>query len=395
MEVRLLLGAKLAIAVICAYYFLEILPYSDYKTYNMEGYLQYQLLKADPAAFFTDLGSGDANYSIGGLFNAGYSFWADIRFSLLYKVIAVFNLLTRGNLYLNSMLFSSLVFFGHVAFFRIFQDMYPRQKILLIVCCFLLPSVLMYTSCVHKDGIIFIALAAMCAVFYSFIKYGKLPGIISITVFGLAMLAIFLFRNYVLIALLPAMFTAMVCRALPVARMKVIITSYIIYSLLFFLSGSIAPSLNLPEAVVKRKADFANLLKGNTGLAMNDLQPRFTSFISNIPQALNHTLLRPYLWESPSASILLAALELLLYQILLIIFLLYRHKTKETISNFNVFGILFFVSMMLIIGYTIPNIGAIVRYRSIFWIRLLCPIVCNINWAKLRGKWLPGAAGLQ
>jgi len=39
--------------------------------------------------------------------------------------------------------------------------------------------------------------------------------------------------------------------------------------------------------------------------------------------------------------------------------------------------------MVLIIGYTIPNVGAIVRYRSIIWIFALCPMVCCIDWARL------------
>jgi hypothetical protein len=57
----------------------------------------------------------------------------------------------------------------------------------------------------------------------------------------------------------------------------------------------------------------------------------------------------------------------------------------EISNNFNLYGFAFFISMMLIIGYTIPNIGAIVRYRSVFWIFLVCPLLCNIKWPQI--KW--------
>ena len=43
----------------------------------------------------------------------------------------------------------------------------------------------------------------------------------------------------------------------------------------------------------------------------------------------------------------------------------------------------FSFTVLLIIGYTIPVIGAIVRYRSIFLPFIITPVICNINWAKV------------
>jgi hypothetical protein len=40
--------------------------------------------------------------------------------------------------------------------------------------------------------------------------------------------------------------------------------------------------------------------------------------------------------------------------------------------------------MFLIIGYTIPILGAIVRYRSIYFPFLLVPIICLTNWKQLK-----------
>ncbi len=380
-ELRLLLAIKMASSLVIAMH-LSTLPNSDYLSYNNAGSLQYQLLKSDPLAFFTDFGDVDQNAGLKDLFASSYSFWADMRSSLLYKIIALFSLFTGGNFYLNSILFSSVVFFGHVAFYKIFRELYPDKKWLLVASCFLLPSLLMYTSSVHKDGFVFLSMAAICYVFHSFLSRQRFPGLSHILVIILAVITIFMFRNYVLVAMLPAMFAVFLCQILPVKRRVVLPISYGIYLLLFFLSGSVSPALNLPEAVIKRKADFALLQKGNTTIPMNDLHPNAGSFLSNIPQAINHTLMRPYLWESSQPGVLMVAMELLLYQILFLLFLFYRYKKRGPIHNFNVLGILFFLSMMLIIGYTIPNVGAIVRYRSIFWILVLCPIACNINWEK-------------
>ncbi|RYF90341.1 MAG: hypothetical protein EOO03_03910 [Chitinophagaceae bacterium] len=386
LELRILLAGKMATSAGIAFY-LSTLPNSDYLSYNNAGLLQYEFLKSSPLSFFTDFGNVNQNAGIQDLFKSSYSFWADIRSSLIYKFIALCNLCSAGNFYLNAVLFSSLVFFGHIAFFRTFGAIYPDKKWLLLAACFLLPSLLIYTSCVHKDGFVFVALAAICYVFQQFLSKPRFPGLGKSVVLVLALILIFMFRNYVLVALLPALFAVLLSRMLPFKRRVVVPVCYAVYLVLFFLSGYLSPALHLPEAVVKRKADFALLEKGNTTMPMNELQPTATSFITNIPQAINHTFLRPYLWESAAPGVQLAAMELLLYQLLFFLMLLQQFKSRERLHDFNVFGILFFISMMLIIGYTIPNIGAIVRYRSIFWVLVITPVLCNINWQKLIGRW--------
>jgi hypothetical protein len=199
----------------------------------------------------------------------------------------------------------------------------------------------------------------------------------------LALVTIFLFRNYVIVAILPAMITAVLCKMLPVKKRFVLIGSYFIFILLFFISGFTTSFLNLPNAVVRRKAEFATLIGGKTDIKMNELQPTILSFVSNFPQAINHSFFRPYLWEFRQPAIMLTAIELLMYQLNLLLFIFYRKKQDTTIHAFNIFGLALVFNMMLIIGYTIPNVGAIVRYRSIFWIFIIAPLLCNINWRKL------------
>jgi hypothetical protein len=125
---------------------------------------------------------------------------------------------------------------------------------------------------------------------------------------------------------------------------------------------------------------------GNTDIDLNDLKPNITNFLYNLPQALNHSFLRPYLFEFKMLSVNLTALEILIYEFLILLFIFYRKSKTDQLHWFNVFGISMMLHLFLIIGYTIPNIGAIVRYRSIFWIFLITPVLCNID--EKRIKWL-------
>src|SRR5918993_1211153 len=181
-----------------AFYFATSSTNGDYIAFNKEGEIQYQLLMNDPGLFFTDLTADVKRYGFGRLFETSDSFWAYLRFNLLFKVIGTLDLLTKGNFYFNTAVFSSFGFLAHVAFYRVFKKIYPTNNLLLIPC-FLLPSALIYTSCFHKDGIVFMCLAliSFCLQGLLFNTRKKLTYLVSILI-GLAVL--FLFRNYVLVA---------------------------------------------------------------------------------------------------------------------------------------------------------------------------------------------------
>jgi hypothetical protein len=378
-ECRLLVFFKIVCAALCAYYFERIFIKVDYMETNSEGIAQYKLLLSDPRLFFTDFTNDVKQYGLGKIFDTENSFWGYFRFVLVFKFLAFLNLISKGNFYLNSMIFSTLVFFGHIAFYRIYNNLYPGKKIVKIITCFFLPSVVLYTSCVHKDGFIFVSLGVASYLFFNFLQKRQPFNSRKVIVFICSLLCIFLFRNYVLVALLPAMGIAFLVSKMNKYKILSALGLYAVAALLFFMTGLFDNSLNLPAAVVKRKAAFALLEKGSTNLEMNELEPNFVSFVKNIPQAINHSLFRPYPNQLANKGTLAAALELYFYLGLILIFLIKVKKYKEAdIHPFNIFGVAFFITMMLIIGFTIPNAGAIIRYRSLIWIFVLCPAACSV-----------------
>ena len=76
--------------------------------------------------------------------------------------------------------------------------------------------------------------------------------------------------------------------------------------------------------------------------------------------------MRPYLTEHLNFLYIPAGLEIFLYEILFLLLIFFRKKNIH-ISPLIYFSCFFSISMFLVIGYTIPIIGAIVRYRSIYF----------------------------
>lgn len=381
-QLRWLLFCKMALSLAIGFYFFEIVVYTDYLSNHEEAKLEFDLLMENPALFFTDFKKDIEQYGLGGIFNSSSSFWGYLNYHLLAKLTALLNLATKGNFYINTAIFSSFTFFGHIAFFRIFSSIYKGKNDLLMWVCFLVPSLLLYTSCIHKDGVIFVCVALASFYFYQLLERNTKPGFKLILLLFFALGGILLFRNYILVAMLPAMAVAVLVKKVKFHGPVVAAVSYIFFIAAFFATVFLNNSFNLPEAVVKRKADFALLDKGKTNLELKELQPNFVSFARNVPRALNHSLLRPYPFEFKGIAVQLAALELYLYLALCIfvVFTFKRHpQSSSAIHPFNIYGIAFFFTIAIIIGLIIPNAGAITRYRSIFWLFLLCPVICHLD----------------
>jgi hypothetical protein len=138
------------------------------------------------------------------------------------------------------------------------------------------------------------------------------------------------------------------------------------------------------EIITKKQTEYLALTGAATKIELTPLQPSFKSFAGNAPQALNHSLLRPYLWEVPASSMLPLCIELFLYQLLLLIFIFFRREDEDPANKpFLLFAICFTLSVFMVIGYIVPNLGSLVRYRSLYLPLIITPLLCCMNWEKL------------
>lgn len=356
---------------------------TDTLTFHKEGLIEYHLLFNDPAAYFSNFFHSNYPTGYGEFFSSSNSYWNDLTSNLLIKFLSVCDIFSGGNFYVNVLFYNYVTFFGAIALFRVFNAVYANKQYLLIGTCFLLPSLLFYSSNIHKEGLIYAAIGI--AVFNIYIALHTTGFTIRrVTYIAVSLIFIFLQRNYILLALLPAAFAWIIAVLKKYNPLVIFVITYTVGAFIFFNASSLSATFNLPSLVIKKQWDFEHLGKSTTYISLNTLEPTFKSFAINTPQAINHSLLRPYLTDIKlSVALLPLAVELILYELLLILFIFFRYKTVIQ-DSFILFGLFFSISILLIIGYTIPVIGGIVRYRSIYLPFLITPIVCNINWQKVK-----------
>lgn len=356
---------------------------NDYWDVNREGWKEYQLLLYDPGEYFSNIFRSDYAHGYTGMFDSFQSFWNDLRNNLLIKMVSVFNIFSGGNYYINSVFFNFFVFFGHVALYRIFARLFPGRRLLVLACCFLLPSTLYFTSGIQKDGIVFLMLALFTyAVFFSLAKMKF--NLARLAVIGFTLGALFLLRNFVCIALLPAAIAWVLCVKMKWRVLPVFLLVYLITGLLFFNLNSVFPAFNPLETIVKKQSDYLQLPPSVTAIPLDTLRPHFSSFVKNMPQSFNHLLLRPYLAETPSRLLIPLNIELFLYQLLFIAFLFFRRRPGPGDAvPFLAFALFFILTVFLFIGYIVPNLGSLVRYRSLYLPFLVTPLACLIDWGRI------------
>ena len=358
-------------------------PNTDISSFQQEGISEYNLLFHDPYEYFTNIFHSNHNNSYSGFLESSNSYWNDTRSNLIAKMLSIFDIFSRKNFYINILFYNFFIFFGAAALYKVFIKNFPSGSFVLIACIFLFPSVIYFSSGIHRDGLIFLSLS-MLIYHLSFIFKTKKISRKRIFMVLIFLLLIVLVRNFVFITLVPALIAWIVAEQKPKYAFVIFSGIYLFIAILFFCSGLLSPKFDLPGHVSSRQLAFIEIAKrGASAININPLYPNFRSFLNNTPQALNHSLMRPYLTEHLNFLYIPAGLEILLYEILFVLFVFFRKK-NISISPLVYFSFFFSISMFLVIGYTIPIIGAIVRYRSIYFPLLLIPVICYTDWDKIK-----------
>ncbi|MBK8497087.1 MAG: hypothetical protein IPL50_20375 [Chitinophagaceae bacterium] len=268
-------------------------PGNDYWDVNDFAREEYQLMLTNPARYLSNLFTSDYEGGYGGIFNSFNSYWNDLENNILIKLVSVFNIFSRGDYYINSLFFNFIIFFGHVILYRLFIQVFPftqgpvKGQLWVIIGCFLLPSTLYFTSGIHKDGLVFLMLAVLVYSIYQSLHKNSFSARRSILIVT-AFLFLFLLRNFVFLALLPAVFAWILAYRTKWNALLTFTAVYLISGLSFFTVNFINLAIDPPAIIVNKQADYINLPVASTQIPLTPLQPNFMSFVTNAPQALQH-----------------------------------------------------------------------------------------------------------
>ena len=252
-----------------------------------------------------------------------------------------------------------------------------------LLSTFLVPSFLYWASGIHKEGLLFTGISLIVYCVYFGTKEKKF-GFKRIFIFLAGLLLILALRNFIIVILIPAIIAWMIANRRPKYGLAIFSSLYLLFGVLFFTLRYINPKLDFPQAVVNKQQDFKKLAPGRSTIKMNDLEPTAISFLKNTPQAINLSTIRPYPSDVKHILSLAAAIEINLLLLLFVLFLFWRtNGNNDTSKNLLYFCVFFSITLLMAIGFSVNNLGAIVRYRSLIMPFLVIPMAAQIDWNRL------------
>ncbi len=354
------------------YFFTKMPDYAqnaDTWRIHFAGIEENKWLLRDPIGFAADLVNNRYTNDTG-ILGTQNSLLNDLKDVLMVKLAAVLDLFSGGRYYVNLIFFEYLTLFGQVAlgiaWAKIFK-MSTANWLVPLVC--LWPSVLFWGSGFHRDGLLLHATGWIAASVYFFHssnkKFWLLAGIF------IHLLLVFMLRNYAVVMLAAGFAAGFIYKQWPKKR-KILMPAFAAAAAILFIgSGHWFAGPDLLQAISHRRDEFLTL-KGASLITTEHLQPTPQGFLLLLPQSLQHALLRPWIWEANKLTYFPAAIENCLFILLSAMCIIKVAKKQwQPMQPFEIAAIVIAIGFILIIGYTVPFLTAIVRYKSLMWPFLL------------------------
>ena len=354
----------------------------DTWNYHRGGLEEYQLLFNEPHIYLTNLFHNSYNTEgLDSFFGSKNSYWNDLKANVFIKVLSIFDIFSLGHYYVNVVFYSFLSLFGPMASYRVMTHAFPSKKNIILITTFLVPSFLYWSSGLHKEGLIFTAIALIVYHIYFAKQEGKwrLKRILGVM---LGLVTLLLLRNFVLALILPAITGWLIANRWPRYNLAIYFGIYLTCFVAFFGLRYLSPALDFPKAVVDKQQAFVALV-GNSSIPIRELEPNLVSFIKCTPQAITLSAARPYPSDVHHLLSLSASVETNLILLLVLLFLLFRLKNLTPARNLVYFCVFFSITLLLSIGFSVNNLGAIVRYRSIIIPLVVTLMAVYTDWARI------------
>jgi len=331
--------------------------------------------------FFND--SFDQRYL---LFNDLNAFWINngnghiasityLQHNIIEWTNLLFNFLSFDNFYINTLLFSFFTLGGHFALFRVFYERFGHNA-LSAACMLLLPSVLFWTSCIDSEGFVYPLLGWLFYTMHRSFRTGW-SWVRIVRVLLLTALVI-LFRPAIAVGLLPAM-VLWTAAEKQISRRTILAVTAACILLIAALFWSYPNVLHqIPRILSARQQEYQSLT-GSSRIALPLLEPHWTSLWNIFPEALFNGYFQPLPGVGGQKVYFFFSLELFTIWIIAVIALVTIFIRRRTSSAFTAVCFFLALSGMLLIGYIVPFVGAIVRYRSIYLPFLLAPCLAILS----------------
>lgn|GEM_PF-30909 len=283
---------------------------------------------------------------------------------VIIRVNAFFRLFSFQNIYVHSIFFSFLSFIGLILLVKFFVSFFKGKERLLFFAFMLMPSVVLWSSAPLKEALLFFVLGF----FFFSIQLFTRKWLISLILLLITSYCLILLKFYVFMVLIPCLIPFLLQAKLKLKfPIALYLASVAIFSVLAINVKHIFPQYNVVSILIQKQDEFINLaefIQSGSRYEITRLDGSLRMFLKTSPEAFFNAFFRPFVWETPNILALLSSLEVLFYSLFLAFsFILMKRKSWSVNNNIILFCGFFVLLMFVLLGWTTPVAGALVRYR--------------------------------
>lgn len=345
------------------YIALRFLPHQgDIWPFFEDGREMYRLFLQSPQAFYQVYGQ-IFRYSD---FNATSTNSDFIRsaFEAIKLLHFALNFITLGNLWANTVIFNFGATLCFLYCWKFLKQQLWEQGLFAGAVFLLLPSVFFYSAGILKEGIVISLLCLLIPLSYKLLRRFSIK--IAVSWFFL-FAALFIIKIFVAALWMACLVLWWLLLLFPKKKKLLVSAALLVAVLLFFYGNYLFPAFDIPAYFIKRQQEFLALTAGSS-IYIEPLTHQPLSYAKALPVAFNNVLFKPLPGEGGKALYSLYAVEMFFFWLGMAVLIWKRRKIglSDTQSSLGIVFLLFAGLNLLFIGLIVPNIGSIIRYRSIF-----------------------------
>jgi hypothetical protein len=381
---------SIGLVLVYTYYYTDR-GHADIYKYFDDGKVIYESINLHPEATFrviTGIGYDHSDPEIARVLANTHHFdkkgdgFIESNHHLIIRVNAILCFFSRSNIFINSIFLCFLSFMGSVALYRALEQLFEKGTgHILIIPVFLIPSILFWSSGLLQEALIIFFLGMLVftsmklagmknilvnlflsVLFLQFLYEAK-PFIALSFIISLYIMGTFHFRGYI--------------RIISVLVATLLVT-WFLYAHNTFICG-------IMSSIISKRNDFVALgLKMKAGSLIDGriLDSDCLTPLKLLPLGLYDMFFQPFVWSHGLFEKLFGAENLIV--LLLSIFTLFNFKKpKGSKLQLAAFCFTFFMLNYLLIGITIPIIGALVRYKIFGLLFYLLFLACIVDLNKI------------
>lgn len=280
----------------------------------------------------------------------------------LIRVNAIIGLFSFGFYHVHSVVMNFISFSGLYLLFKSFQHPDRRIKMGQLALLVLTPGILLWSSGVLKEGILFMAIGLTTYGLTRMVKKFSTQHL-ALLLIGLTLLTVT--KSYILMMLVPGLLTYIITQKTKFNAWLIGAFVHLLMLIIALNLHHLGPKFDVQRTLVRKQRDFvAVAVDGDANSAF--IPPKITrngwSLIEKSPEALLNGLFRPFPQDANGAFQYMAVAENIVVMLLILTMTFLAFKQRAARPEM-ILGWSFLIMLSILIGLTTPVSGAIVRYK--------------------------------